>query len=71
MKKLAKYHFSNHCVIGEKTFKNILIGPGKLPGLSRNGPQEFRETGWFTNSTPLLQGEKDVTSVLCKFINDS
>ena len=39
MKTLAKYHICNHCVIGEKTFKNILIGPGKLPGLSRNGPQ--------------------------------
>ena len=36
---LAKYHACNHCVIGEKTFKNILNGPGKLPGLSRNGPQ--------------------------------
>ena len=40
MKTLAKYHVCNHCVIGEKTFKNILIGPGKLPGLSRNGPQD-------------------------------
>ena len=39
MKTLAKYHVCNQCVIGEKTFKNILIGPGKLPGLSRNGPQ--------------------------------
>ena len=38
-KTFAKYHVCNHCVIGEKTFKNILIGPGKLPGLSRNGPQ--------------------------------
>ena len=38
MKTLAKYHVSNHCVIGEKIFKNILIGPGKLPALSRNGP---------------------------------
>ena len=28
----------NHCVIGEKTFKNILIGSGNLPGPSRNGP---------------------------------
>ena len=40
MKTLAKYHVCNHCAIGEKTFKNILIGPGKLPGLSRNGPLE-------------------------------
>ena len=38
MKTLAKYHVSNHCVIGAKTFKNILIGPDKLPGLLRNGP---------------------------------
>ena len=39
MKTLAKYHVFNHCVTGENTFKNKLIGPGKLPGLSRNGPQ--------------------------------
>ena len=38
MKTLAKCHVCNHCVIGEKTFKNILIGPGKLTGLPRNGP---------------------------------
>ena len=38
MKTLAKYHVGNYGVIGEKTFKNILIGPGKLLGLSRNGP---------------------------------
>ena len=38
MKTLAQYHVCNHCVIGEKTFENILIGPGKLPGLSGNGP---------------------------------
>ena len=44
MKTLAKYHVCNHCVIGEKTFKNILIGPGNLSyqGLSRNGPQVTR-----------------------------
>ena len=36
MKTLAKYHACNDCVIGEKTFKNILIGPGKLTGVSRN-----------------------------------
>ena len=43
MKTLAKYDVSNQCVIGENwlNIKNILIfGPGKLPGLSRNGPQE-------------------------------
>ena len=38
MKTLAKYHVYIHCVIGEKTFKNILIRPGKLQGLSRNAP---------------------------------
>ena len=39
MKTLVKYHACNHCVIGKNTFKNTLIGPSKLPGLSRNGPQ--------------------------------
>ena len=39
---LAKYHTCNHCVVGEKTFKNILIGPGKLPGLSRNGTRVLK-----------------------------
>ena len=39
MKTLAKYHVCHNCVIGEKTLKNVLIGPDKLPGLSRNGPQ--------------------------------
>ena len=38
MKTSAKYHVCNRCVIGEKTFKNILNGPDKLPGLPRNGP---------------------------------
>ena len=32
------YYVCIHCVIGEKTFKNILIEPGKFPGLLRNGP---------------------------------
>ena len=44
MKTLAKYHVCNHCVIGKKTFKNMLIGPGKLPGLSRNGSQNMLVT---------------------------
>ena len=39
MKTLARYHVCNHCLIGDKTFKNELTGPDKLPGLSRNGPQ--------------------------------
>ena len=43
MKTLAKYHVCNHCVIGEKTFQNILIGPYKLPGLSRNGPLDLED----------------------------
>ena len=38
MKTLAKCGVCNHYLFGEKTFQNILIGPGKLPGLSRNGP---------------------------------
>ena len=42
MKTMAKYHVCNHCVGGEKTFKNILIGPGKLPKLSRNGPLVYK-----------------------------
>ena len=45
MKTLVKYHDCNHCVIGEKRFKKILIGPGKLPGLSRNGPRVRVITG--------------------------
>ena len=36
MKTLAKFHACNHCVIGEKTFKNILIGPLSY--------RDFRET---------------------------
>ena len=35
METLVKYHVCNHRVIGKKTFKNILIWPGKLPRLSR------------------------------------
>ena len=42
MKTLANYYACYHCVIGEKTFKNILIGPGTLPGLSRNGPRVLK-----------------------------
>ena len=38
MKTLAKYHVCNHFIIGQKTLKNILIGPGKLAALSRNEP---------------------------------
>ena len=38
MKILAKYRVYNHSVIDENTFKNLLIGPDKLPGHSRNGP---------------------------------
>ena len=51
MKTLAKYNVWNHCVIGEKTFKNILIGPGKLPGLSRNRPQAIFTMASFTTTT--------------------
>ena len=42
MKILAKNHICNHRVIGAKTFNNILIGSGKLPGLSRNGAGPIR-----------------------------
>ena len=45
MNTLAKCHACNHCVIGEKTFENILIGPNKLPGLSRNGPLKVNHRG--------------------------
>ena len=38
MKILAKYHACNRRKRVEKACKNILIGPGKLPGLSRNRP---------------------------------
>ena len=48
MKTLAKYHVCNRYVIGGKTFNNILIGPGKLPGLSRNAPQEREPTANLT-----------------------
>ena len=44
MKTLAKYHICNHFVPAKKTFKNLLIGPGMLPGLSRNGPQVTKHT---------------------------
>ena len=37
MKTLAKYHVCYHCVIGEKTFKNILTSPVSY--------RDFRETG--------------------------
>ena len=39
MKTLAKYHVYNRCLIGEKNILKFFIEPGKLPGLSRNGPQ--------------------------------
>ena len=39
MKTLAKYHVCNHCVIGDKTFKNILIGPVSYRDF--DGPQSL------------------------------
>ena len=46
MKTLAKYYACNHCVLGEKKIKIILIGPGKLPGPSRNQPSSgFKKAG--------------------------
>ena len=58
MKTLAKYHVCNHCAIGEKTFKNILIGPGKLPGLSRNGPHAGVHEEHVTRGSPERGGER-------------
>ena len=50
MKASAKYHDCVHCVIGEKTFTNILIrgpfleSPGNLPGpISVFGDNDFSE----------------------------
>ena len=66
MKTLAKYHVSNHCVIGEKTFKNVLIGPDKLPGLLGNGhlaPKlhtHFQTWGPFLESPGNLPGPVSV-----------
>ena len=46
MKSLPEYHVSNHCVIGKKSFTNILIGPGKL-----HGPGKLRRRGSLENHT--------------------
>ena len=54
---LAKYHVCNHCVIGKKTFQNILIGPGKLPGLSRNGSLAHNSDLWRKAVRSLDNGE--------------
>ena len=37
MKTLAKYHACNHCVIGEKTFRNIVNGTFEKRALERPG----------------------------------
>ena len=44
VKTLAKYHVCNLSEIGEKTFQNILIGPGYLTELSRKVPQVSKHT---------------------------
>ena len=62
MNTLAKYHVCNHCVIGEKTFKNILIGFGKLPGLSRNGPQTFIDNVPVNDFLERVEGRTKVES---------
>ena len=57
---MAKYYAFSHCLTGEKTFKNKLIGPGKLPGLSRNGPQDTQERNFIrrlTRSIDLQESE--------------
>ena len=65
MKTLAKYHVCNRCVIGEKTFENILTGCGKLPGLSRNGPLERKSISYRNmmryEYQLLVYKERDVT----------
>ena len=59
MKTLAKYLACNHCVIGEeKTVKNRLIGPSKLPGLSRNGPQNLTPQFHFCEGGVSVFGRK-------------
>ena len=59
MKTLAKYHVCNHCVTGEKTFKNILTGPGKLPGLSRNGTLVKRRLGIRSDALKMKKIDND------------
>ena len=56
------------CVIGEKTFKNIVIGPGKLPGLSRNGPQVGEHHSLYKDlfyRGSLNRGSTEFTTIAC------
>ena len=49
--------------IGEKTFKNILIWPGKLPEFSRNGPQGQSEPGLKVLRRPPLDSLRCVEKI--------
>ena len=68
MKTLAKYHVCNHCLIGEKTFKNTFIGPGKLPGLSRNRSLSFIDKlcKFAPHDIHVIQS----VNILCKAVNN-
>ena len=68
MKTLAKYHFCNHCVIGDKIFKNTFIGPSKLPGLSRNGRLSFIDKlcKFALQDIHMIQ----CINILCKAVNN-
>ena len=63
METLAKYHVCNHCVIGEKTFRNILIGPGNTPEHARNGHEiheiHLNTKGKLRNTTNKCHGGFD------------
>ena len=50
-------------VIGEKTFKNILIGPGKLPEFSRKGPQAKPQPDLKALRRPPLDGLRCVEKI--------
>ena len=59
MKTLATYHVCNHCVLGEKTFKNILFGLGCY--------RDFRETGpW----GPFLESPGNLPGPISDFGNN-
>ena len=63
MKILAKYHVCNHCVIGEKTSKNILIGPGKLTGtFEKRAPGPWEGPGCVAAFWAMDWGQTEKTS---------
>ena len=67
MKTLAKYDVSNQCVIGEN-IKNVLFGPGKLPGLSRNGPKEQLTTTSGSRGYPTRIFKKNIQMMFSVFL---